>query len=370
MRSLKAQPAPLLARAARVVLAAALFLTVGAGPFRASAYLFSFGKPNEGAFLHDDGRETKPRWAPHIWGPGMTVTVAVPDHPVWLEVGGIGSMEEARGLVRSALAAWSTVGTADIRWRVRHPVEEDEAEVVVSIKDLGPGLAGSAGVHQKFDQDGVWRTYSCETEMNERVFTGRTVPRDYYSTYLTLVHEFGHCLGLSHPGRYPNSREWLYLNEHDGGFVPNPLWGFDGVMAWWSDPSFDDWVGASLLRPGRGWLETRGGVYGSVVGEGGLGPVLRVNVLAARIAADGSLAGPVQAVTNKYGHFVIEGLDPGPYVLMVYSMAKPDPWSERNDDFRETVLLSPVEVRAGERTGPVVLTVRPGGERGRPGHWP
>ena len=365
MRPLKSQATPLLARAARVVLATALFLTVGAGPFRASAYLFSMGKPNEGAFLHDDGRETKPRWQAEIWAPGMTATVAVPDHPVWLEIEDIASMEEARALVERALAAWRAVGTADIRWRVRHPVQEDEAELVVNIKELGPGFAGASNVSQKEDPDGVWRTYSCEVSMNERVFTGRTVPRGLHPTYRSLVHEFGHCLGLAHGGRYPNALSWTNGNGH----VPNPLWGFDGSMTVTPDavPSFDEGVGASLLRPRSGWLETSGAVYGSVIGEAGLGPVLRVNVLAARIAADGSLTGPVTVPTNKYGHFVIEGLNPGPYVLMVYSMGNPDLSLKRNDDFRETVLLSPVEVRVAERTGPVVLTVRPGGERDWPG---
>ena len=360
MRPLKAQAAPLLARAARVVLATALFLTVGAGSFRASAYLFSGGggKPNEGAFLHDDGRQAKELWRPEVWGLGMTATVAVPEDPRWLEVEGIGSMEEARALVERALAAWRAVGTADIRWGIRHPVEEDEAQIAVKfVKLVNTAWTAVAFVDTRRDPDGVWRIYSCDVELNEEndLFFSRDL------AYRILVHELGHCLGLAHGGRYPNAREWIHVNGH----VPNPLWGFDGPMTWvlGAVPSFDEEVGASLLRPRSGWLETTGAVYGSVIGEAGLGPVLRVNVLAARIAADGSLTGPVPVPTNKYGHFVIEGLDPGPYVLMVYSMGPPDRWKKRNDDFRETVLLSPVEVRAGERTGPVVLTVRPGGER-------
>ena len=360
MRPLTAQATPLLARAARVVLATALFLTVGAGPFRASAYRLRGGKPSEGAFVHDDGRTTKPRWNPHIWGPGMTATVAVPDHPLWLEVEGIGSMEEARALVDRALAAWSAVGTADIRWRVRHPVEEDEAELAVKIQQRRAGLAGAASWATRSDPDGVWGIYSCDVTVNEA-----SLPRALHPTYETLVHELGHCLGLGHPARYPNAHAW----HDEKGRVPNPLWGLDGMMTWSRrrTVSFDDKIGASLLRPRSGWLETTGAVYGSVIGEAGLGPVLRVNVLAARIAVDGSLAGPVQTPTNKYGHFVIEGLDPGPYVLMVYTMGKEAQYHETTDDFRETVLLSPVEVRAGERTGPVVLTVRPGGERDWPG---
>ena len=360
MRPLKAQASPLLARAPRVVLAAALFLIIGAGAFRASAYLFVIGRSEDGAFLLDDGRETKPRWQPQVWGPGMTATVAVPDHPLWLEVEGIGSMADARALVDRALAAWSATETADVRWAVRHPADEGEAPFRVRIRQIGDLVPALAGIFSKKDPDGVWGIDSCGVSLDEdRTWT------DVEYLYWTLVHELGHCLLLDHGDRYPNARRWYGEN----GRVPNPLWGLEGVMTWSRRRtiSFDEKVGASLLRPAPGWLETTGAVYGSVIGEAGLGPVLRVNVLAARIAVDGSLAGPVPVPTNKYGHFVIEGLDPGPYVLMVYSMGPPDRWTKRNDDFRETVLLSPVEVRAGERTGPVVLTVRPGGERDWPG---
>ena len=80
-------------------------------------------------------------------------------------------------------------------------------------------------------------------------------------------------------------------------------------------------------------------------------------VLVARLEGNGRPRNAVIRITNEWGQFVIEGLDPGNYVVMAFSHR----WGRPRESWvaiRQTVRLEPVQIRAGERTGPVVLTAR------------
>ena len=85
-------------------------------------------------------------------------------------------------------------------------------------------------------------------------------------------------------------------------------------------------------------------------------------VLIARIGPDGAPRDAVARYTNRWGQFVIEGLRPGDHVAMVFRR-RPDPFAPWFEPIWEAVVLRTVAIRAGERTGPLVLTARsPEGE--------
>ena len=144
------------------------------------------------------------------------------------------------------------------------------------------------------------------------------------------------------------------------------MWDYDPVMAYGRRAPdirlmLSDRIGASLLRPAPGWPKRTGSVYGTVLGTdpaaGNREDRGASVVLIARVGLDGTPGNAVTRYTNLWGQFVIEGLTPGNYVLMVAG-TQPDPghWFVPNIIW-ETVLLRPVAIRAGERKGPLVLTV-------------
>ena len=126
--------------------------------------------------------------------------------------------------------------------------------------------------------------------------------------------------------------------------------------------SYTEGIGASLLRPAPGWLETTAAVYGTVLGGAYGEERAAAVVLAARLGPDGHPRDAVTRVANHWGQFLFEGLVPGTYVLTVYNRIF-DAGGVRVVPVRQSVRVDPVAVRAGERTGPLVLTARPRGER-------
>ena len=342
------------------VLACVVLPVAGSGARITEAYAFI-------DFVHDlrelrgIGEERKGRWNAAVWGPGMTLTVAVPDNPRWLASSAFESMVEARGAVSEALRQWADVGTADIRWRVDATAEAGEGVLsIVLDDDLRP--AGAAFLSSRAGESGGGEIYRCQITLNSRVVESS----DYPSILDLLTHELGHCVGLDHPPTYPND-----------SFSPNPdadgpsMWGYDPVMAaGWA--SFDgrlwtsDRIGASLLRPAPGWLERTGTVYGTVLSAdsaaGAAEEQRAVIVLITRIEPDGASREAIARYTNRWGQFVFEGLRPGNYVVMV-SHLQPDPFQSWFRLIWEAVVLRTVAIQAGERTGPLVLTARsPEGE--------
>lgn len=328
-----------------------------------AALLFSGAGPS-GAYrlLPPDDRQVLParaadavRWDPAVWGPGSSLTFVVSDSPGWSAR--FETPDEALPFVERALAAWSDIPTADIRWRVEGveagPGLALDGRNTISVKDDPPASAALAAVWEK---PGAATRSLVECDV---VLPQRPVVEDLDGLGLSvLLHELGHCVGLAHAAIHPGY--WTSLEEDTGSAV----WRQDPKMSYgrYLDHrlTVDDMVGASLLRPAPGWEETTGSVAGSVALPDGK-PARLAHILAVHETTRATVGGFV----DQNGRFRIEGLDPGTYALWVSSLIllsahgrllTGPPLAEVGDRF----VARPVRVRAGREAGGLVLGVAPG----------
>ena len=129
----------------------------------------------------------------------------------------------------------------------------------------------------------------------------------------------------------------------------------------------DDVVGASLLRPARGWQRATGSLSGSIRRDGEPAPYAHVWAL----PMDGDpLRDRVGAFSDGQGAFVIEGLRPGDYALWAQPISRQRAHPSLIvggplTDFDDMLSVLPIRVQAGQATGDLELamwrgrTVRP-----------
>lgn len=349
----------------RLVVAALVLLGTAAG---ASAYVFLIVSPDDRSVSHPDHFQMS-TWDPEVWPPGGTLLFTLVEDPQWYQTGVFDSIEDVRRSVDRALAQWSAIDSADIHWRVgRIAASRDDLSLNESTIEIDGNLdaGGRAGVSLTSLPNQTPLLTGCRIRVrqaNLEVFFHRLI-----------VHEAGHCLGLHHSGSPPQDTYAYY--EYSRDRQPSPVWGWASQLAVSGDRALDgnlaldDAVGASLLRPGPGWLETTGSIGGTVLVE--REPARFVYVLATRrnpngrvgsVEASGGFAGGgVGAFTDANGGFAIQGLAPGEYLLWIYDDGSVGPFNRFADGMAlhitDVVWTSPVTVRAAEHAGPLVIAVR------------
>ena len=302
-------------------------------------------------------------WDPEAWGPESVLSFTLVDLEAWASLSG--DIEEIREIVEEAMDAWESLPTADIRWKVGEvaPYDDDlEGNLVRAVE----GDTSYTNIRFRRSEDGLWyRTEAWVSLATEHL-------ADPYFFRYAMLHELGHVVGLDHASVYASYSRPANLRE---GLLAGD-WKFDPVMSYGNTGTdrhreysamltMDDRVGASLARPRSGWVPTTGNIRGRVLVAGG-GEARLVHVLASRLNADGTLEGGIGAFTNAFGEFVIGGLEPGEYALLVRSLkvhrAHTDlgPWTATW--VQDTLWASPVRVVERRRAQFVTLIVEPGHE--------
>lgn len=165
------------------------------------------------------------------------------------------------------------------------------------------------------------RVTGCDIHLSPDYLEGRSLDAptafeellDYLAR--TVMHEVGHCLGLAHSAMNPT---WLArpgaVERPPGHFPdgvtslqPHPRMSYGTIRTVVLEP--DDAVGASLLYPAPGFVESRGALTGRVLLASGQ-PAPFVYVQSVTYAADGAVFG-AGAFTDSWGQFLLEGLEPG-----------------------------------------------------------
>ncbi len=299
------------------------------------------------------------RWQSTVWGPGDTLVWHLLDDPLWLAH--FSGPEEALPLVEESLDAWGRIPSTDVRWRVDGIIVGEQVRGdgrnTVSVEET-EDFAGQARRWSRRRLGGPWERVECDVVLGT-VYLEKLAGTDD-NRLSTLLHELGHCLGLAHAAVTPTVR-W------NRSWTDSSVWQKDPQMSYGRDIdntlAEDEAIGASLLRPVRGWLRTTGSISGRVLSDSGPAAFVSVHVL----RNNGGRARPaVQVFSNETGEFLTEGLAPGEYLLWIHPMIaqsahgrllqRGDPLSDLNDSLELQLLV----VRAGRETRAGELTLSHG----------
>ena len=311
-------------------------------------------------------------WSSTHWGLDDSLSWVVADDPGWTAgwKGRYGTRYDAPfrsaadvlSPVAAALAVWSRIESGDIHWQVtglRQDVQLglDGRNAITVDEEIGVGAVAVSWKRNTYLND--WPLEECDIALHPDTAVGLG-----RSDISILIHELGHCLGLDHAAVAPHSFWAGYLNQPAGGGALG-AWGAAPQMSYGVTPrnglTADDVIGASLLRPARGWLRTRGAIAGEITVEGAPAPF--ASVWAIR-TSDAAMGAGIGSFADEEGRFLIEGLAPGVYLVRagprILTNAHFFPEDERRFDTRDGFALDPVSVSPGLVADGVAVDLRRG----------
>jgi hypothetical protein len=215
---------------------------------------------------------------------------------VGAQVVGTRSLEQ---VLLAAFARWQDLD--DSSWRFayegvtqRRDRDDDDGVNLVaagSQQNLGTGVL--AATFLSGTGDGVLTDVDIVFGRDVPFSTDDATPSFRFDLESVAVHEIGHLLGLDHSGLVRATMAPFT----DQGDVHQ------------RDPASDDRIGAAILAPEPGFLERTGRLEGRVSLDGA--GVFLGHVVATRIEGDVAAG----TLTDPDGHYRIEGLDPGVYLI-------------------------------------------------------
>ena len=305
-------------------------------------------------------------WSSQVWSPFQTLEWVVSDSPGWTEPWvdfdeetqdpPFASRAEAIPFIETALGVWSDIPTARISWRLAglgpglYRDRDHVNAVRVHSLDGGGSYAALFDVHGDLVECDVNLSPAAAANLEDRGMH-------------TLIHEFGHCLGLAHSGMFPAwDSSWRRRSFETAVWWQDPKMSYGGDRD--EDLTDDDILGASLLRPAPDFLETTGSIGGRVTQDGE--PARFARVVATRISG-GDLGFTVNAFANREGEFLLEGLRPGDYLVAAGTMVRGSAHTSLLDAGAATgaddqYLLNPIRVTAGIVTHAPPVSLRSGRE--------
>ncbi len=325
------------------------------------------------------GAEHAMRWQAEVWGPGDTLSWEIapdPDFEVYFD-----SPEGVIPYAERALAAWSDIPTADVRWQVNGIGEGDHEDLpqaegrhTVFVDAGDDSCGGYARIWSERRSSGRWEIAECDvafcaqiTEIPEWVEPDsldehRKQHRE--GSVGLLVHEFGHCLGLAHAGAVSTQGRWTRKGDWDFVHPGDPAMSYGVNLEEPEDLSADDALGASLLRPAPGWRRrTRtGSIAGALDLAGEAVPYAHVWALP---AGEAPLRDRIGAFSDREGAFLIEGLPPGDYALWAQPINRSGAHGGLVSggapiDLDDTIPGRIVRVQEGQAAGGVEIPMRRG----------